>query len=207
VRRAGIGDAVELVGRSGGRAAARVREADRARVAVEVIELLPDAAAVRPVHVLAAVPKRDLMDDVVRRLSEVGAARLSPIRAERSVVAPGDAKIDRWRRIAREAVRQCGRGTPLAIDAFAPFAEALGAVDACVRLVLDPRAPRRRFSELGAGAPSIAVAIGPEGGFTAAEIELAQKGGFVPVCLGVSILRVETAAIAAAILAVDALGE
>jgi 16S rRNA (uracil1498-N3)-methyltransferase len=207
VRRCRVGDSVELVGRSGGRRAiADIREICGDHVVAVVLEMLDAACVVRDVHLLAAVPKRDLMDDVVRKLSEIGVARLSPVAAERSIVAPGEAKLARWRRIADEALRQCGRGTPLRIDPYTPLAEAMRGVDAAARLVLDPRAPQTRFAEACGAARSIAIAIGPEGGFTAEELELAVALGFFPVGLGRTILRIETAAIAAAVLAVDALG-
>jgi 16S rRNA (uracil1498-N3)-methyltransferase len=207
VRRAGIGDAFEVVGTADGRRAlAAIHGLEGDAVVAEVSELLAAACAVRPVHLLAAVPKRDLMDDVVRKLSELGAARLTPVAAARSVVAPGAGRLARWRRIAEEAVRQCGRGMPLRIDPPTPLSEALAAVRADARLVLDPRAGRRRFADACGAATSIAIAIGPEGGFTTAELELAEQLGFRPIGLGPTILRVETAAIAAAALAVDALG-
>jgi 16S rRNA (uracil1498-N3)-methyltransferase len=207
VRRVKVGDAVEIVGTADGRrATAAIREVRGDVVVAEVTEVLDAACAVREVHILAAVPKRDLMDDVVRKLSELGVARLTPVVAERSIVAPGEAKLARWRRLAGEAVRQCGRGTPLRIDPLTPFAEALRDADAVARLILDPRAPRSRFAAACVAAKSIAVAIGPEGGFTAEELELAAALGFFPVGLGRTTLRIETAAIAAAVLAVDALG-
>jgi 16S rRNA (uracil1498-N3)-methyltransferase len=207
VRRVGVGDAIELVGTADGRRAAGVvREVRGDGVVVEVVAALAAALAVRPVHVLAAVPKRDLMDGVVRMLSELGAARLTPIAAARSVVAPGEAKQARWRRIAEAAVRQCGRGTPLRIDPCTDLAEALRGADAEARLVLDPRAERARFAAAVGAARSVAIAIGPEGGFTSEELALAAEVGFRPVGLGPAILRIETAAIAAAALAVDALG-
>jgi len=207
VRRRGAGDTFELVARTEGRRAiAAILEVRGNLVVAEVRELLDAAQAIRAVHVLTAVPKRDLMEDVVRRLSELGVARLTPVAASLSVVAPGEAKLARWRRIADEAVRQCGRGKPLEIDPPTPLADALRGVDAAARLVLDPRAPQTRFSDACGRAKSIAVAIGPEGGFTSEELELAAALGFFPICLGGTILRIETAAIAAAVLAVDALG-
>jgi len=207
VRRCGVGDSIELVGTADGRRArAAIREVRGDLAAAEVLELLDAARAVRDVQILAAVPKRDLMDGVVRALSEIGAARLTPVAASLSIVAPGEAKLARWRRIADEAVRQCGRGTPLEIDPFTPLEDALRGVDAAARLILDPRAPQTRFTAACGRARSIAVAIGPEGGFTSEELELAAALGFFPVGLGRTVLRIETAAVAAAVLAVDALG-
>jgi 16S rRNA (uracil1498-N3)-methyltransferase len=207
VRRCVVGDSFEIVGRADGRRAiAAIREIRPEVVLAEVVEEVEAAPAVRAVHVLAAVPKRDLADDMVRKLSEIGIARFSPVAAQRSVVAPGEAKLARWRRIADEALRQCGRGTPLEIDPLTQLEDALRGVDAAARLVLDPRAPQTRFADACRGARSIAVAIGPEGGFTAEELELAAALGFFPICLGGTILRIETAAVAAAVLAVDALG-
>jgi 16S rRNA (uracil1498-N3)-methyltransferase len=206
VRRCAVGDVVEIVGRGDGRrGSAVIVEARKDAVLVKVTELLDARPAVLPVHVLAAVPKRDLMDDVVRKLSEIGAASLTPIVAARSVVVPGEGKLGRWRRIADEAVRQCGRGAPLEIADVRPFEEALAGAAAEARLVLDPRAVRARFAEACGGASSIAIAVGPEGGFTAEELAFAGERGFRGVGLGATVLRVETAAIVGAALAVDTL--
>jgi 16S rRNA (uracil1498-N3)-methyltransferase len=206
VRRCAVGDLVEVVGRADGRRArAAIADVRGGAIHVEIVEILGDSVAVLPVHVLAALPKRDLLDDVVRKLSEIGVASFTPMTTARSVVVPGEARMARWRRIAEEAMRQCGRGAPLEILGLRPAAEALAGAEAEARLVFDPRAECRRLSEACGPAASIAIAIGPEGGFTPEELEGAATLGYRGVGFGSNVLRLETAAIVAAALAVDAL--
>lgn len=206
VRRCAPGDVVEVIGRlDGRRARAAIVEVLRDGVRAEILEIVHGAPAAPPVHVLAAVPKRDLFDDVVRKLSEIGAASLTPMTTARSVVVPGGAKVARWRRIADEAMRQCGRGAPLEIRPLVPAEAAFGGAEGEARLVFDPRAEHRSLRDALRGAASTAIAVGPEGGFTAAELERAGALGWTGVGFGSNVLRVETAAIVAAALVVDAL--
>jgi len=206
VRRRAVGDGFEIVGRLDGRRATAVILETRGESLLAKIAKIADAApTVFPVHVLAAVPKRDLMDEVVRRLSEIGAASLTPMLTARSVVVPGEAKMARWRRIADEAMRQCGRSSALEIGPITKVDFAFSSANSAAKLVFDPRAERRRFAEACGSAASIAIAIGPEGGFTPEELERAGAGGFLGVGFGANVLRIETAAIVAGALAVDAL--
>jgi 16S rRNA (uracil1498-N3)-methyltransferase len=164
----------------------------------------------RPVTLVQAVGKGDKMDAIVRDATELGATRIAPLAAERSVAERATEKVlARWRRISIEAARQCGRGdcprveTPRAID------EVLADLDADLRVVLAPGAPRslgdvhRAGARHGGAAPSVAIAVGPEGGFTSGELQRLAAERFEPVSLGRFILRTETAATAALAIALD----
>ncbi len=178
-----------------------------------VLEASPSATRVaigasRPARVVAsedlvlvyALAKGDKVDDVVRDATELGATRVIVARTERAVVkAAGERakeKLDRWRRIAEQAARQCGRSDPPSIDGVLDWADALDAASSCdARFCLDPRA------EVGLGkllepGTSTAFAIGPEGGLSSEEVELARSKGFVPTSLGPFVLRTETVAAA-----------
>ena len=210
VRRAGPGDRLELRDRQGRRAAAVVESLRGSRASVRIVELLPDAPGPAPVHLLVAAPKRNLLDGVVRAASELGAARLTPIMTERSVMLPGAGRLERWRRIAEESMRQCGRQTALIVDPPVPFAKALDLPEPqSIRLLLHPHpeAPllagilAARASE-GPIVGSVTLGVGPEGGFEDSEVELARSRGFSTARLGDTILRIETAAIAATAIAI-----
>lgn len=153
-----------------------------------------------------ALAKGDKVDAVVRDATELGATDVILAQSARSVVKlknPGDraaTKLYRWRRIAEQAARQCGRADPPAIDGVYDWSSALDrAADCDARFCLDPRAERGLGAALGpfvARAASIAFAIGPEGGLSPEEVDVAAGKGFLPASLGPFVLRTETVAAA-----------
>ena len=148
--------------------------------------------------------KGDKVDDVVRDATELGATRIVIARTERAIVkATGDRakeKQERWRRIAEQAARQCGRADPPAIEGVFDWTDALTRASDCeARFCLDPHAPTPLGSVLADAAlrdASIAFAVGPEGGLSPAEVELAERSGWRPASLGQFVLRTETVAAA-----------
>jgi 16S rRNA (uracil1498-N3)-methyltransferase len=154
------------------------------------------------VHLAFALARGEKADLVVQKATELGATRLSPFEAARSVVRLDPARaadrIARWRRIAAEAARQCGRADVPEVDAPAPFAAVLAAAGAGVqKLVFHEGGGEPVASAVDRGAAGHLVAVGPEGGFTPGEVEVAIRAGARLVTLGPRILRFETAAIAA----------
>ncbi len=153
-----------------------------------------------------ALAKGDKVDAVVRDATELGATDVILAQSARSVVkldnAPdrAAAKLDRWRRIAEQAARQCGRADPPTIDGVHDWSSALDrAADCDARFCLDPRAEHGLGAALApavARGASIAFAIGPEGGLSPEEVEIAASKGFVPASLGPFVLRTETVAAA-----------
>ena len=167
-----------------------------------------------PVTLLQGLPRADRMELIVQKATELGAARVIPVRTERTA-AGQQGRLERWQRIAREAERQCGRSTALALSEVVSLADALAAIGDEVRLRFmpweeDPKAPSlqqllesARRAPAGSGGPighaagGVALFIGPEGGLGTAEANLAMRSGFQVATLGPRILRTETAAIAA----------
>lgn len=179
-----------------------------------VDEPSPEAArvtigALRPAKVVASAPlvlvyalaKGEKVDAVVRDATELGATHVVLCATERAVVKIDEgkraAKLERWRRIAEQAARQSGRSDPPDVDLTETFLGALGIASTVseARFVLDPRAAEPLGRHL-APRRATAFAVGPEGGFTDAEIEAATNAGFRPVTLGSAILRTETVAAA-----------
>jgi 16S rRNA (uracil1498-N3)-methyltransferase len=167
----------------------------------------------RPITLLQGIGKGEKLDAIVRDATELGATRVVAVETERSVVKLGDrseGRRNRWRRVAVEAARQCGRGDIPEVTGPLAWPEAL-AIDSgkhALRLCLwenatDPIGPKLR--SLSPERPLV-IAVGPEGGFEEPEINLASSNGFAIVSLGPFILRTET--VAAAVLgAVLALGQ
>lgn len=161
-----------------------------------------------PIHLLVAIPKQQLMDELIRRVSEIGIESLQPITTERSVVKTEKTRLARWKKIAFESQRQCSRDIPLAIEIIGDFSEAIqNKPKAAAGYLFHPTGPGF-FAKKETSDPEspVFLAIGPEGGFSPREIEMASSRGFQCVGLGNSILRIETAAVAASVLAVAMLG-
>ncbi|HEU4409722.1 MAG TPA: RsmE family RNA methyltransferase [Polyangiaceae bacterium] len=200
VHRLGPGEPLVLVDH-GARLEAPARVVSSARGALVVEAGEPVASPRLPpfdVVLLQGLPKGDKMDSVVRDATELGVARVVPVLAARSVGRPAPGRLERWRRVALEAARQSGRGDlpalaePVAAERAWALAPAAGP-----RLVLEPGAPP--FAEaLGAGRPaSVALAVGPEGGWAPSELAGAQTEGWALASLGPFVMRTETAAAAA----------
>ena len=146
-------------------------------------------------------------DDLVRQLTELGATRIVPWSGERAVVRL-DAKkardrVARWQAIAREATSQCGR---VMVPEVAEVA-GLPTTGPGVFFWEDAREPAREVLAACAIAGDVTVLVGPEGGLSVAEAEALVARGWRPAWLGPRILRAETAVLAAATLALHALGE
>jgi 16S rRNA (uracil1498-N3)-methyltransferase len=202
------GDTVTLFDGAGNEVDARVAEVGRAET-----ELVLGAARVQPraageplLVLLTAVPRGPRMDLLVEKTCELGVSRVVPVLTERSVARPDDARRGRWEKIAREAARQCGRADVPEVRAPVTLAAALAASDLPSRRLMlwegegEGGAPLRARLE---GREPVALLVGPEGGFAAAEVEAARHAGFETVTLGSRILRVETAAMVAVALVRD----
>lgn len=156
----------------------------------------------RRITLVQALAKGDKMDSIVRDATELGATRIGPAIAERSVALhSGKGAVERWRRIALEAARQSGRGDLPVIDAPAPLAaisrEMANESERRFALVVDASRPFGLALEGAPSTTSLAIAIGPEGGFGPTDLEHLDGAGFERVRLGSFVMRAETAAAAA----------
>jgi 16S rRNA (uracil1498-N3)-methyltransferase len=146
-------------------------------------------------EVAVPLPKGDRAQFLIEKLTELGVTSVVPLATARSVVRPRDAKLEKLRRYVIEASKQCGRNVLLEVKPLINWeAYCTGSDLPMVRCIAHPGGPDR----LPPPGIDVAVAVGPEGGFTDAEIDLAQKAGWVLVDLGPRILRMETAAIVTA---------
>jgi 16S rRNA (uracil1498-N3)-methyltransferase len=162
-------------------------------------ELEADAAL--PVHLLLAVFKFDHLEWGIEKATELGAARITPVlarRTEKHLSQAAAKRVDRWRRIALESSKQSRRTDVPVVDDPQTLKDALQLVSAPTKLLLAEteeentlRAAIEAFNR-----ESLALAIGPEGGWTSDEMQLFTDSGWMPVTLGPRILRAETAAIA-----------
>jgi 16S rRNA (uracil1498-N3)-methyltransferase len=160
-----------------------------------------------PVALVYGLAKGDKVDSVVRDATELGATRIVIARTTRAVAKlegeRADTKVDRWRRIAEQAARQCGRSDPPEVLGVLGWRDALATAssgdESTAKFCLWENATVPLAPELRAAverAAPIAFAIGPEGGLTEIEAEEARVLGYAPVSLGRFILRTETVAAA-----------
>ena len=200
-RRLAEGETVVLIDGSGREAVAKImrvgRDGCEARVE-SVADAVPDAAA--PLHLLVAAVRPERLGWIAEKAAELGAARLTVVRTERTQsFRAHEGLLARLERIVRESAKQSGASRFTAVDGPVAFADALGAGGPSgSRLILDhdgeefpPRLP----------AEPAAILVGPEGGFTGAEIAAARAAGWRRVALPAGVVRAETASIAAIVLA------
>ena len=205
VLRLRVGETVTVADGEGGWRPYRVGGVDGAgggRAATAVVRLEATAAPDREpepalrLAVAFALTKGEKPELVVQKLTELGVDRILPVVAERSVSRPqadrARAAVERWRRIAREAARQCRRATLPVVEPIAPLAALAGHPGLVVAERGGSRAPALGDPPGG----EILVVVGPEGGL--AEHEVESLAPWARLDLGPHVLRAETAAIAAA---------
>jgi len=165
---------------------------------------------------LQAIPQQDRMEVVVQKSTEIGVFRIVPMMARRSLPRPskgGDwRRLERWRRVAREAARQSGRLRVPAVEDPVDW-DGVEAIGARGHLVVLDAAPSggglvaAALPDLPPGEGEGALLVGPEGGWEANERERAARLGFRPVWLGPRVMRTETAGIVGAALMLFQAGE
>jgi 16S rRNA (uracil1498-N3)-methyltransferase len=192
VLRAKPGDTFEVVGEDGKVFLAELSESGEAFVVEEVFY---DEGGDYEVVLYQAVPKGKRMDLVVEKASELGAARIVPLVTDRSVVKASEGnKLDRWRRIAESAARQSLRRTVPEVAAPMPFREAISDAEGAVLLHNGTGIPS--LEEVVVSSPS-GLFVGPEGGWSDDEMNMAGERGVSLAKIGAYRLRSETAGIAA----------
>ena len=196
------GDAVCLFNGDGREYHAVILEAGKRSVELDVQRVAAPEREL-PFHLEIAVPlpKGDRAQFLVEKLTELGVKRLTPLRTARSVVHPGESKLEKLERWAIEASKQCGRNVLLEIAPLTDWAVYCGGGDLPEqRWLAHPGGPERAegVSPPRTTALDRVFAVGPEGGFTEEEVERACALGWRRIGLGPRILRVETAAVALA---------
>ncbi len=160
------------------------------------VEVLSAAGTRKPSRILIiafSTPKGDRADWLVEKATELGASVLIPLTTQRTVVVPSPAKIERWRRVAADAARQCGRATVPDITQPTLLDDVLSE-EADVKIVLDPDG--KPLLDIAGKNGSVLCIIGPEGGLTDEETSRCVENGCALASLGPLVLRIETAAIA-----------
>jgi 16S rRNA (uracil1498-N3)-methyltransferase len=203
------GDEVSLADGSGAVALGILSDGNGA-AAVQVREVRRVARPAPPVCVALAPPKGDRLPWAVQKLTEVGADEIALVDCERSVRRWTDDREGNARRrleaVAREAAMQSRRPFIPGITGPLQFSAVVGDESSARVIVLWERATEPLADALAGGAASIRLMIGPEGGLTDGEVAATRDAGAALASLGEGILRTETAALAATVVALHRLG-
>jgi 16S rRNA (uracil1498-N3)-methyltransferase len=201
VLRGRTGDRVHVVDSAGNAYAASIEVAGndvRASLG-ERIERGSRESSLR-VTIAQGIPKGQKMDLIVEKATELGVAAIVPLRSERVIgERTGDAKRERWERLAKSAAQQCGRTSVPIIAPIAEWSDLLARFAEFDRIYLpwelaDVR-PLREAFDADRTSTNVLVLIGPEGGFSAGEVARAEAAGAHAISLGTRILRTETVAL------------
>ena len=170
------------------------------RVEFSLGEAVP-ATVMTPVTLVLAVFKFDRMEWAIEKCTELHVTTIVPViarRTEKHLAQAAEKRLERWRRIAREAAQQSRRVAPPEIADPAKLADTLK-IEATRRIVLSEQEHEVALSDVlsSTSANSLALAIGPEGGWADDELRSFADAGWASASLGDTILRAETAAIAA----------
>lgn len=198
--RAATGDAVRLVD---GRGRAREGKVVRVERRSAVIGLGAEASSQEPrlaVELLVAAPRPSRASWLVEKGTELGVRAFRFLDCERSARSLDGSDLDRLGRVARAAVEQCGRAWLPEVTGARSLADLLAARDGGPVVVLDPGAPAPLgvIDADGLAGRSASIVVGPEGGLTDREVDLCLRAGARTARLTPAVLRVETAALAAA---------
>ncbi len=217
VLRLAVGDVVTLFDGKSVEATARITRVGPRALEVRIEERRAVAGSDRPhVTLIQGLAKGDKLDLVVQKSTELGVARFIPVTTERAVTkleagqAQATSRQARWQKIAREAARQSGRLDIPEVEGVTTLQTALAAsAKDALRLLLWEGARQTSLRTVLPAQPpqQIVIAVGPEGGFTVAEVEAARALGFVAAGLGPRVLRTETAALVTLAILGYALGD
>lgn len=212
VLRLSAGDTLTLFNGLGGEYQARITRIDRQRVTAEIVSHSSREAEL-PYRITLAqgIPEATKMDWIIEKAVELGVSDIIPLAAQRSVVRldkdRAEKRLSRWQAIAISAAQQCGRNRLPHIASPAGTGEYLRQTTPSPRILFSPRATETLSEWARRQKPQdITLLIGPEGGFSPEEENMAEQQGVTFLSMGPRILRTETAGLAA-VAAINALWE
>lgn len=184
-----------------------IKEESNYEIVAEILDFCDtDTELEGRIYLFQGVPKKDKMDLIIQKAVELGVYEIIPVMTKRTVVKLEDKKkeqkkLERWQAIAVSAAKQSNRGIIPQIGKTLSFKEALDfAADMNCKVIpfenADNITRTREIIQNIKSGDTIAVFIGPEGGFEDNEVKQASEAGVLPITLGRRILRTETAGLA-----------
>lgn len=203
VLRLNIGDSIVLFNGEGGAYVATLTLVSKKQVSAEIKVFLPEDIELPYALTLAqALPEASKMDWIIEKAIELGAGGIQPLAAQRCVVKlsseRAEKKMAHWQGIIESATEQCGRNRLAHLADLMDLQKWLGQQDMHKRILLSPRA-EQSLADWSRHQPPQAVTlmVGPEGGFSEVEEQLAIRHGALAMSMGPRVLRTETAGLAA----------
>jgi len=198
VMRLGKGAAVSIFNGQGKEYICNIKDMAREKIVMEIKEVKDlDTDTNINITLYQAIPKKN-MDFIIEKAVELGVSTIVPVVTDRTIPQIKNKKIDRWKRIAMAASKQCGRvRLPDILDVM-KFSDALTAsrkTDLRLFAALDKDTTPLNATLKGSQPNSVSVFVGPEGDFSEQEVHMARQEGCRICSLGSLVLRVETAAI------------
>lgn len=198
VLRQTVGAEVTLFDGAGTEAVAEIIELTAQSVLVRILRTAAVATTSAALTLAVAFPKGDRSKWLIEKITELGVTRCQPLITERTIVDPGAGKLDKLRHTIVEASKQCGRNDLLELLPPVEFRRLLGTLpDTTTRWMAAPGGKPVEIADFQT-TPEHLVLIGPEGGFSPAEVAFALEHQTRLLGFGQHILRIETAAVAAA---------
>ncbi|MEL0081941.1 MAG: 16S rRNA (uracil(1498)-N(3))-methyltransferase [Gammaproteobacteria bacterium] len=200
VLRLKIGDLIVLFNGQGGEYRACLQSANRRQVQMEIIEFIPaDRESALHTRLVQALGKGDRTEWAIRKAVELGVSEIVPLLTERTQVKLTQQKSDqregRWRKLIIAACEQSGRTRIPPLRSAVTLGDRVAGDSDTERIILDPRASE--CLQVAPAVTKVELLVGPEGGFTDQEYQLASHSGYRPARLGPRVLRTETAPLAA----------
>ncbi|MBK9163977.1 MAG: 16S rRNA (uracil(1498)-N(3))-methyltransferase [Acidobacteria bacterium] len=198
VLRLGVGGAVNVFDGEGQEYEAEIASVTKREAMLRIVRSVEPSALESPLDltIAAAVTPAEKFDLAVEKAVELGVRRLIPLITNRTEVKASAAtrRLERWRRIAFGAAKQCGRAVLMKVDEPIAFSEVFDRAEDG-RVILFSELGGEKIEDIPSGVP-LTLIYGPKGGWADAELELAETKKAAVVTLGGRILRAETAAIA-----------
>lgn len=207
VLRAKAGDEIIVGDGEGLDYSCEITEVSKKQVIAKITDITSNNAEPNTkITLFQALPKSDKMELVIQKCIEIGVDSIVPVETEHCVVklkGKEDKKLSRWNKIAEAAAKQCGRGKIPKVCNIISFKEAVNkaiSLDSAIIPYEKEKENSLKSFCCNFKGKSIGIFIGPEGGFSAEEIELAKNKGIQSVTLGKRILRTETAGLVASVI-------
>lgn len=199
VLRLGVGDSIILFDGKGTEAESAIVAVSRRDVTCRIVSrTLHSLREHGTLTAYVAPPKADRLKWLVEKLTEVGVDRLVLLNTQRTVVTPGETRVDKLKANVIAACKQCRRPWLMEILPLTTFPSAVHELTSSsdrISFIAHPGAGQSSETEIPPKAAEISLMIGPEGGFTDSEVTLAISSGILPISWPRTILRIETAAI------------